>query len=137
MDKVDSSDLAGFARKYNFAGSRLGRVKLRLGPECAVELVLVCKRAVQQLGAKSERVKLRLRMVGVEEFRFQKRPGGRSGIVPDARFGFFEGLVYVNLDAYGLRPGEKPGQMDFRASEMFVAGQDLFVEEMEKKPKAL
>jgi len=36
------------------------------------------------------------------------------------RIGYLNGLFFVNLDAWGLEPGEQPKLHDFRASEVYV-----------------
>lgn len=117
-------ELAQFARKYRFAGGRLKRV--RLLPRKAgtvVEITLRVTPTITDLGAGVPKpVRLVLRVEGVEEFRFQKRPTSTPSRVSDAKFGTFNGLIYVNLDAWGLQPGEVPGVHDFRASDAFVAG---------------
>lgn len=117
-------ELAQFARKYRFAGGRLKRV--RLLPRKAgtvVEITLRVTPVITDLGAGvPEPVRLVLRVEGVEEFRFQKRPISTPARVSDAKFGTFNGLIYINLDAWGLQPGEVPGVHDFRASDAFVAG---------------
>ena len=117
-------DLAQFARKYRFAGGRLRRVRLlpRKGGT-AVEITLRVTPTITDLGAEAPRpVRLVLRVDGVEEYRFQKRPNSTPARVSDAKFGTFNGLIYINLDAWGLQPGEVPGVHDFRASDAFVAG---------------
>jgi hypothetical protein len=91
---------------------------------------LTVKAAVQTLGDVPKRVRLRLVFDGVEEYRFQKRPAAGGGRIPDARFGAFDGLIYLNLDAYRLDPGERPTLPDFRASDAFVAGADVRWEEL-------
>ena len=71
-----------------------------------------------------------LRLEGVEEFRFQMRPGQPRVTIADARIGHLNGLYYVNLDAWGLDPGEAPKVHDFRASEAYAAGRELLWEEV-------
>jgi hypothetical protein len=49
--------------------------------------------------------------------------------IADARIAYLNGLFYVNLDAWSLEAGEQPKLHDFRASEMYAAGRELwFVE---------
>ena len=50
--------------------------------------------------------------------------------ITDARIGYHNGLFYVSLDAVGLEPNEVAQVFDFRASEVFVAGRELFWEEV-------
>lgn len=135
MNRLYPSDLAGFARKYRFAGGKLRRVKLAYrGPEAlTVEAVLSVRPAARDLGADARPVRLRLRLVGVEEYRFQKRPSAAGGKVTDARFGYFGDMYFVNLDAWGLQPGEVPKIHDFRGSDTYLAGRELYWEEIEPK----
>ena len=42
----------------------------------------------------------------------------------------WNGLIYINFDAWGLQPGEVPGVHDFRASDAFVAGRQVSWEEI-------
>lgn len=125
-------ELAQFARKYRFAGGRLRR--LRILPQkngATVEVVLRVTPAITDLGADAPKpVRLVLRVDGVEEYRFQKRPSSTSGRVNEVKFGTFNGLIYINLDAWGLQPGEVPGVHDFRASDAFVAGRQVNWEEV-------
>jgi hypothetical protein len=135
MNRLDSSELAQFARRYSFAGGRVRRVAVRTGKAVRVELRIAVKAAVRSLGDPAERVVLRLVFDGVEEYRFQKRPGGTAGRIPDARFGTFDGLIYLNLDAYGLDPGERPTLPDFRASDAYVAGSGVAWEEVSPRKR--
>jgi hypothetical protein len=80
-------------------------------------------------------VKLRLRLTGVDEFRVQMRPGLPRVKIADARVSHINDLFWVNLDAFGLDPGEQPRLHDFRASEAYAAGRELWWEEVKAKPK--
>ena len=123
-------DLAQFARKFRFAGGRVRRVKLLpRANSTAAEITLRVTPAITDLGeGVPAPVRLVLRVEGVEEFRFQQRPTGSRARVPEVRFGAFGGLIYLNLDAWGLQPGEVPGVHDFRASDAFVAGRRVLWE---------
>ena len=134
MTRLSATDLAAFARTYRFAGGRVRRVRVTFaGPDAAaVEVVLRARTAVRDLGGEPRPVLLRLRVDGAEEYRFQKRPG-KGGLVADARFGYFDGLFFVNLDAFPLSPGDVPGPHDFRASDAYVGGRSLSWEEIERK----
>jgi hypothetical protein len=80
-------------------------------------------------------VQLRLRVAGVDEFRLQMRPGQPRVKVIDARISHLNGLFWVNLDDLGLDATEQPRPHDFRASETYAAGRELFWEEVPEKPK--
>jgi hypothetical protein len=93
------------------------------------------KAAVQSLGDPAKTVTLRLVFDDAEEYPFQKRLGGTGGRIPDARFGSFDGLIYLNLDAYPLDPGDRPGLPDFRASDAYVGGAGVTWEEVSPRDR--
>ena len=131
MKKLIPQELAAFARGYRFAGSRLRRVRLLMdGDQLSVEFGLFVHRTVKDLGTDAKQVRLKMRLEGVEEYRLQKRSNSRVGRVPDVKVGYFDGLVFVNLDAWGLQPGEVPGIHDYRASDAYAAGRSLSWEEL-------
>ncbi len=126
-------ELAQFARKYRFAGGRVRRVRVipRKGG-ATVEVVLRVTPVISDLGADAPTpVRLKLRIDGVEEYRFLKRPITSPGRASEIKFGTFNGLIYINFDAWGLQPGEVPGVHDFRASDAFVAGSRVSWEVLE------
>jgi hypothetical protein len=131
MNRLTPSDLATFQRKYRFAGGRLRRVRARYA---AGGITLDLLLTVRPAKAEATPVRLRLRLVGAEEFRFQKRPTAAAGAVPDARVGYFDGLFFLNLDAFGLGPGEVPKVHDYRASDAYAAGRELWWEEVPPAP---
>lgn len=129
MIRLSSADLAAFQRQYRFAGGKLRRVRVRYaGEDSSVEFTLTARTTLRELGSDPKPVRLRFRLTGVEEFRFQKRPTVAGGKVPDAHFGSFDGLIFVTLDAWALGPGERPAAHDFRASDAYAAGRDLWWE---------
>jgi hypothetical protein len=131
MNPITPNDLPAFLRKYRLAGGRVRRVRL-LYPrpkEVAVEFHLTVREAMKNLGAEPQAVRLVLRVEGVEEFRFQMRPNQPRAKIADARIGYLNGLFFVNLDAWGLEPGEQPKLHDYRASEVYVGGRALLWEE--------
>ena len=137
MNRLYATDVASFTRKYRFNGGRLKRVKILYSTteNFTVEFVLTATVAAKDLGTEAKRVNLRFRMTGVEEFRFQKRPTVKSGSVTEARIGYFQNLFFINLDAWGLLPGDVPKVHDYRASDTYMAGSDLSWEEVVAKPK--
>ncbi len=134
MNRLHSSDLVQFARKYRFVGGKVKRLRMtnRRGSG-TIEAVLLVRPATRDLGAVPPPVKLKLEITGVEEYRFQKRPTLAAGKMSDLKIGYFNGLYYINFDAWGLPVGEVPGIHDFRASDAYAAGNDLFWEEMPRK----
>lgn len=131
MTPLSSAELGTFARKYRFAGAvlRSARVIHRGAKAVAIEFRISIRQAIKDLGTEPKRVRLTLRLEGVEEFRLQMRPNMPKVKIADARFGFHNGLFFVNLDAWGLEPGEVPKVMDYRASEVYAAGRELLWEE--------
>src|SRR5688500_15412205 len=94
MNRLDPAELPTFLRKYRFAGGRVRRVRLRLAGDgtLSVELLLTVRTAPRDLGAAPRPVRLRLRLDGVDEYRFQKRPTAPAGRIAEARVGYFGGL---------------------------------------------
>jgi len=134
MNPITLNDLPAFLRKYRFPGGRVRRVKV-LYPkprEVAVEMHLAVSETVKDLGTSPRRVHLVLRLGEVEEFRFQMRPSQPRMKIADARISYLNGLFFVNLDAWGLEPGEQPRLHDFRAGEAYVGGRTLAWEERGK-----
>ena len=133
MIRLHSSEIAQFARTYRFVGGRWKRLRLtnRRGV-ATLEVIIRVRPAPKDLGAAPKPVNLKLKVTAVEEYRFQKRPSIAAGKMSDVKFGYFNGLYYINFDAWGLPAGEVPGLHDFRASDAFVGGGDLFWEEFKK-----
>ena len=95
----------------------------------AVEFRVRVREAITDLGKEPHRVRLTLRLAGVEEFRLQMRPNQPKVKITDARLGYFNGLFFVSLDSVGLEAGETAQMFDFRASEIYAAGRELWWEE--------
>jgi hypothetical protein len=131
MNSLSASDIVSFQRKYRFAGAVLRRVRImHRGPKAiAVEFRLTVRQAIKNLGEAPARVRLTLRLNGVEEFRFQMRPNMPKMKVADARLAFLNNSFFVNFDAWSLEPGEQPRVHDFRASELYASGRELLWEE--------
>jgi hypothetical protein len=98
-----------------------------------VEFRVSVREAITDLGKEPRQVRLKLVLEGVDEFRFQMRPNQPKAKIADARIGYHNGLFYVSFDSVGLEPGEQAQVFDFRASEVYAAGRELFWEEV--KPK--
>ena len=132
MTPLTPADLAAFPRKFRFPGGRLRGVRLRSRPDgtAVVDLILVVRPVLKDLGDEPQPTRLRLRLTGVDEFRFQKRAATTAGRIVDARFGYFDGKFFVDLDAYALDPGDRPGVHDYRASDAYAAGRTLAWEEL-------
>ncbi|CAN5202786.1 hypothetical protein BH11PLA2_BH11PLA2_18750 [soil metagenome] len=131
MNLVKPSDLDAFVRRYRFAGGVIRLVRYRHRKrQLNVDVVLRVMTAMKSLSESAKPVKLHLRFVDVEECRFQKRPAKGLAKITEAKFGFFDGLVYANFDAWGLEPGERPQIFDFRGSDAFLGAKDLFAAEV-------
>jgi hypothetical protein len=135
MTPIRPQDLNAFLRRFKLVGGRVRGARVTYPSEntAAVEFRLVVREAIQDLGTEPRTVRLRLRVTGVDEFRVQMRPGQARVKITDARISYLNGLFWVNLDAFGLDPGEQPRPHDFRASETYAAGRELAWEEI--KPK--
>jgi hypothetical protein len=135
MNRLQPHEFAKFLRSYRLTGGILRGIKLRhTGPrEVSVEFRVYVREAITDLGKEPRKVRLTLRLAGVEEFRFQMRPSQPKVKITDARLGYFNGLFFVSLDSVGLQAGETAQVFDFRASEIYAAGRELFWEEA--KPK--
>ena len=136
MTPIRPQDLNAFLRRFKLAGGRTRglRVRYTSGRDATVEFRLVVREAIQDLGTEPRAMNLRLRLTGVDEFRVQMRPGLPRVKIADARVSHINDLFWVNLDAFGLDPGEQPRPHDFRASETYAAGRELWWEEVTAKP---
>jgi hypothetical protein len=135
MTPIPAHELAAFLRRFRLPGGRVRGVRISYTSDqtAAVEFRLVVREAIQDLGKEPRKVRLRLRLTGVDEFRVQMRPGQPRVKIADARVTYLNGLFWVNLDAFGLDPGEQPRPHDFRASETYAAGRELAWEEVGSK----
>ena len=138
MNRVAPHELTAFLRRFRLPGGRVRGVRVvnRSGKEVAIEFRLVVREAMKDLGSEPKPVRLTLRLEGVEEYRFQMRPGQPRVKIADARIGHLNGLFYVNLDAWGLDPGEVPKLHDYRGSEVYAAGRELLWAEVPREPGA-
>ena len=135
MTPLQAQDLANFARQFRFAAGRIARVRqvYRKG-RLDIDLILRVVPSIKNLDDEPKPTKLHLKLAAVDEFRFQKRPVGSTGKLPDAHFGYFQSQFFVSLDTWSLVPGERPGVHDFRASDIYFACRDLSWEVIVKKP---
>lgn len=133
MNRLGAHEAAGFARKYQFRGGKVRRVQLRYRRGGVTQVLfdlLLPSRGRGTGEAAAPPVRLRLLLHQVAEFRFQMRPHLPRRIIEEARFGYWNGLFYLMLDASGLEPGEQAKVHDYRASEVYAAGQELYWEEL-------
>ncbi|HEV3383495.1 MAG TPA: hypothetical protein VG097_01705 [Gemmata sp.] len=137
FERIGPNDLPRFLRQYRLAGGRIHRVRLQYPglKKVAIEFYLTVRETIKNLGTEPGMVRLILRLEGVEEYRLQMRPGQPKVKIADARIGYLNDLFFVNFDAWGLEPGEQPKLHDFRASEAYAGGRELFVREVRPDEK--
>ena len=127
MNELTTGNVYQFLKRYQFHGSRLRQFRVR---NTSTKDAMAEFRLTVRETASGKPVRLRLIFEGVEEFRFQRRPGPGLVQVKDLQVGFFGALTYVNLDPF---PEDGPPKvMDFRASDCFVAGRTVRWEVVEK-----
>jgi hypothetical protein len=128
MNELTTGTAHQFLKRYQFRGARLRRFRVRnRSAEAATAELRLTVRAADT----DKPVRLRLVFEGVEEFRFQRRPGPGLVRVRGVQVGFFGALTYVNLDPFA--EDGPPKVMDFRASDCFVAGRTVRWKEVEPK----
>ncbi len=116
MNELTPANLHAFQKRFQLGGGRLRAFRVRTGSQTtSAELRLLVRDTHANAPAR-----LRLVFDGVEEYRFQRRPGVAPRKLAEVQFGFFGDLTYLNLDAF---PEDGPPKvMDFRASDCFLAG---------------
>ena len=135
LTRLQPHEAAKFLRSYRLVGGVIRAVKLRhRGREASVEFLISTREAITDLGKEPRRVRLRVVVEGADEYRFQMRPRQPKAKITDARIGYHGGLFYVTFDSVGLEPGETAQVFDYRASEVYAAGRELFWQEV--KPKS-
>lgn len=137
MNRLQPHEVAKFLRGYRFVGGKLRAVRVvhEGGREVAVEFRVRVRESSTDLGKEPQNVSLIVRVAGVDEFRFQMRPRQPKLKITDARIGYHNGLFYVTFDSVGLEAGETAQVFDFRASEVYAAGRELFWTRVEPKAK--
>jgi len=125
MNELTTGTAHQFLRQYPFRGARLRQFRVRNVANATTAEVRLTVR-----GDTGKPVRLRLVFDGVEEFRFQRRPGPGLTRVKNVQIGFFGALTYVNFDPFAEDGPLKV--MDFRASDCFVAARVVRWEVIEK-----
>ena len=134
MNRLQPHEFTKFLRAYRFIGGALRGVKVRhRGRGVAVEFHVRVREAITDLGKEPRHVRLKFVLNGVDEFRLQMRPQQPKVKITDARIGYHGGLFYVTFDSVGLEPSETAQVFDFRASEVYAAGRELFWEQVKSK----
>ncbi len=70
-----------------------------------------------------QKIRIRFMLEGVLEYRFQRRLNHNIYRIPAFRIGYFDGLIYLNFDAY--EDELAPRIHDFRASDIFIAARKI------------
>jgi hypothetical protein len=120
MNELTPASAHQFLKRFKLRGGRLTRFRVGrpIADGATAEVRLVARDTET-----GQRVRLRLVFDGIEEYRFQRRPGPGLERLRDVQVGFFGSLVYLNLDAF---PEDGPPKvMDFRASDCFLAARTL------------
>src|SRR5690242_14155172 len=124
MNELTTGTAHQFLKRFQLRGARLRRFRVRNAPKDATAEVRLTVRDNEKS------VRLRLVFDGVEEFRFQRRPGPGLIRLKGVQVGFFGALTYVNFDPFA--DDGPPKVMDFRASDCFVAARSVRWELIEK-----
>jgi hypothetical protein len=127
MNELTPGNVHAFLKRFQLRGGRLRRFQIRSGPGRALTAEV---RLVALDTSIDKRVRLQLTFDGVEEYRFQRRPGSETARLKEVQFGFFNDLMYLNLDAFPV--DGPPKVMDFRASDCFLAGRSVRWEIVER-----
>jgi hypothetical protein len=126
MNELTPGNAHQFLKRYQFRSARLRSFRIRNASDLTIADVRLTVRATDT----AKPVHLRLMFTGVEEFRFQRRPGPGLLKLKHIEIGFFGSLTYVNLDPF---PEDGPPKvMDFRASDSFLAARTVGWEVIEK-----
>jgi hypothetical protein len=120
MKQLIPAQIGQFLKQFPLKGGTLRRFRVthHSPKESSGELILSVVDSEQ-----ARRVRLRIVLDEVEEFRFQRRPGPSLVRIKEARLGVFNGVFYLNLDAYAA--DDPPALHDYRASEAFIAARSL------------
>lgn len=120
MNELTPAGVHQLFKRHPLRGARLRRFRVRnsAGGATSAEVRLTVRPADNGLPTR-----LRLVFDGVEEFRFQRRPGPGLIRLKDVQVGFFGALTYVNFDPFAV--DGPPKVMDFRASDSFVAARTV------------
>ena len=129
MNQIQPTQIMQFLKRFQFQGGSLRRLRIRnkSRQNCSGEVIVSIREA------NNNKVRLRIVLDGVEEYRFQRRPGPGLFRLKEVRLGIFDGLIYFNIDAYN---DEVPALHDFRASDAFLAGRSMAWEIIPPKPQS-
>jgi hypothetical protein len=129
MNTIHPAQIAQFMKRFRFRGGALRRFRIRnhSARQTSGEVLLILPK-----NESGQRDRLRLIFEGVEEFRFQRRPGPGLFRLKEVRLGHFSDLLFLNFDAFSS--DERPVLIDFRASDAFIAARAISWELVPAKP---
>jgi hypothetical protein len=120
MNELIPANVHQFLKRYPFRGARLRRFRVNNVSSRATSAEV---RLTIRASDTAAPVRLLFQFDGVEEFRFQRRPGPGLVHIKDIQIGFFGSLTYVNFDPFA--EDGPPKVMDFRASDSFIAARSV------------
>ena len=135
MNQLNPAEIPAFLKQFRFRKARLRRIRIinrGKGEDPAIEILLLARSNPLDL-SEPVRVRLRLWLERVGEFRFQQRPNARRSVLNAVVIGYLQGMFFLNLDPWDIGD-EKPALMDFRGSEAYAACQELYWE-VEETPR--
>jgi hypothetical protein len=127
MNELTTGNAHQFLKRFRLRGARLRRFRVR---NRSVDSATAEVRLTARETSSDKPLRLRLLFEGVEEFRFQRRPGPGLVRLKDVQVGFFGPLTFVNFDPFA--EDGPPKVMDFRASDCFLAARTVSWEVIEK-----
>lgn len=120
MNPLLPAQIAQFMKRFRFQRGALRRFQIRnLSRNQSFGEILLTVHEVST----DKRIRLRMTFDDVAEYRFQRRPGPGLIRLKDVRMGVFDGVIFLNLDAFADEPS--PGIHEFRASDAFIAGRSV------------
>jgi hypothetical protein len=130
MEQIQPSQIAQFMKRFRFRGGVLRRFRISnlSVNEARGEIALIIHEADT-----NKRARLRIVLDGVAEFRFQRRPGPGLVRLKEVRLGYFNGLFFLNFDAFA--DDGPPALIDFRASDAFIAARSISWEALPPKTR--
>ena len=120
MERLTPAQIHYFLRRFRFQGGLLRRFQIHnhSARNSTGEMRLIVRE-----GERANPTRLKFVFEGVEEFRFQRRPGPGLLRLKEVRLGHFNSLFYLNLDAFA--DDGPQGVHDFRASDAFIAAREI------------
>jgi hypothetical protein len=121
MQPLYPTDLASFARRYQWRGGKVLSVRWR---GATLRLCLAVRDTQVPIDQPRPRVRLVVELADVEEFRWHRRLNTNLHHLQHVRLAYFAGSYFIDLEPYDLGD-DKPSPHDFRASSYYAAGRSL------------